>query len=226
MTFAADTCQKIDEKKLDTKKINFTDEAHFHLDGFVNKQNYRIYGTEKLEIRTKPLHPERVTVWAGMNSKGIIGPQFIDGKKTIYGEVYNEILKQAIPEAHSKGFVDGYIRQQDGAPAHRTKANLDLIHESFDDRVIAKGCPARFKKGTDWPPYSPDLNPMNYYMWGSVKDKVYKKRPKTIPELKDKIKRVMEETPESELESMCNNFEKRLRLTISKKGEHIEDILH
>ena len=67
---------------------------------------------------------------------------------------------------------------------------------------------------------------MNYYMWGSVKDKVYKKRPKTIPELKDKIKRVMEETPESELESMCNNFEKRLRLTISKKGEHIEDILH
>lgn len=34
--FAADTCQAIDEKKLGPHKILFTDEAHFHLDGYVN----------------------------------------------------------------------------------------------------------------------------------------------------------------------------------------------
>lgn len=83
--FAANTCQAIDEKKLDPHKIVFTDEAHFHLDGYVNKQNYRIWGTEKPAIRTKPLHPERVTAWAGMSSKGIIGPIFIDGNRTVDG---------------------------------------------------------------------------------------------------------------------------------------------
>jgi len=88
MEFAAETCQLIDEKKLDPRKINFTDEAHFHLDGYVNKQNYRIHGTEKPAIRTKPLHPEKVTVWAGMNSKGILRPQFIEGRNSVDCRVY------------------------------------------------------------------------------------------------------------------------------------------
>ncbi|RWS02163.1 hypothetical protein B4U79_03945, partial [Dinothrombium tinctorium] len=32
------------------KRIWFSDESHFHLDGFVNKQIYRIWGTEKPSI--------------------------------------------------------------------------------------------------------------------------------------------------------------------------------
>lgn len=224
--FAADTCQLIDDKKLDPHKILFTDEAHFHLDGYVNKQNYRIWGTEKPSIRTKPLHPKRVTAWAGMSSKGIVGPIFVDDNKTIDGKRYNQILRQAIPEAKANGMVNDFHWQQDGAPPHRTRENLDFIHKHYDGRVIAKGFPARHKKGMDWPPYSPDLSPMDYYLWGNVKDKVYKNRPTDLPALKQKISDTMSAIPEEELKKTIDNFEKRLRLTISKEGEHIEDMLH
>ena len=47
------------------KKIIFSDEAHFDLSGYVNKQNCRIWGTENPHANIeKPTHPKRVTVWA------------------------------------------------------------------------------------------------------------------------------------------------------------------
>ena len=46
------------------KKIIFSDESHFDLGGYVNKQNYRIWGTENPHAYIeKPTHPKRVTVW-------------------------------------------------------------------------------------------------------------------------------------------------------------------
>ncbi|CAK9813004.1 hypothetical protein ANTPLA_LOCUS7629 [Anthophora plagiata] len=46
-----------------SSKIIFSDEAHFHLDGFVNRQNCRIWGSENpREIVEKQMHPQRVTV--------------------------------------------------------------------------------------------------------------------------------------------------------------------
>ena len=48
------------------KKIIFSDEAHFDLGGYVNKQNYRICGTENPHAYIEmPMHPKRVTIWCG-----------------------------------------------------------------------------------------------------------------------------------------------------------------
>ena len=49
------------------RKIILTEEAHFHLGGYVNKQNYRIWGSENPKVIVeKPFHPQRVTVlWSG-----------------------------------------------------------------------------------------------------------------------------------------------------------------
>lgn len=56
-------------------KIIFSDEAHFHLNGYVNKQNCRIWGNENpREIHEIPMHAQRVTVWYGFWAEGIIGP--------------------------------------------------------------------------------------------------------------------------------------------------------
>ena len=45
------------------KKIIFSDEAHFDLGGYVNKQNCRIWGTENPHAYIeKATHPKRVTV--------------------------------------------------------------------------------------------------------------------------------------------------------------------
>ena len=59
------------------RKIILSDEAHFHLGGFVNKWNCLIWGSENPRIIVeKPLYPQRVTVWCGLWSGGVIGPYF------------------------------------------------------------------------------------------------------------------------------------------------------
>jgi len=49
-----------------SKKIIFSDEAHFQLDGYVNTQNCRIWGAENPRvIHEEPMHAQRATVWCG-----------------------------------------------------------------------------------------------------------------------------------------------------------------
>jgi len=55
--------QRLVENEHFYRKIIFSDEAHFHLDGYVNKQNCRIWGSENPHVvMEKPMHPQRVTV--------------------------------------------------------------------------------------------------------------------------------------------------------------------
>ena len=58
-----------------SNKIFFSGDAHFTLGGYVNKQNYPIWSSEKpLVIEERPLHPEKVTVWCPVWSEGVICP--------------------------------------------------------------------------------------------------------------------------------------------------------
>ncbi|GFT04120.1 uncharacterized protein TNCV_3346601 [Trichonephila clavipes] len=52
-------------------------EAHFWLNGYVNKQNCRIWSEANPQVYVEtPLHPEKPTVWCALWSDGIIGPYF------------------------------------------------------------------------------------------------------------------------------------------------------
>ncbi|GFW08529.1 hypothetical protein TNCV_2775511 [Trichonephila clavipes] len=59
------------------KRILFSDEAHFWLNGYVNKQNCRIWSEANPQVYVEtPLHPEKLTVWCPLWAGGIIGPYF------------------------------------------------------------------------------------------------------------------------------------------------------
>ncbi|GFX18375.1 transposable element Tc3 transposase [Trichonephila clavipes] len=59
------------------KRILFSDEAHFWLNGYVNKQNCRIWSEANPQVYVEtPLHPEKMTVWCALWADGIIGPYF------------------------------------------------------------------------------------------------------------------------------------------------------
>ena len=45
-----------------------------------------------------------------------------------------------------------------------------------------------------WPPRSCDLTPLDYYLWGVVKNNYYADKPETIDALKDNIREVIGET--------------------------------
>ncbi|GFV86031.1 hypothetical protein TNCV_670281 [Trichonephila clavipes] len=59
------------------KRILFSDEAHFWLNGYVNKQNCSIWSEANPQVYVEtPLHPEKLTVWCALWAGGIIGPYF------------------------------------------------------------------------------------------------------------------------------------------------------
>jgi len=63
-------------------KLLLSDEAHFHLSGFVNKQNFRCWpATNPVELHERPLHSSKVTVWCAISSLGIIGPYFFEDER-------------------------------------------------------------------------------------------------------------------------------------------------
>ena len=53
------------------------DETHLRLNGYVSKQNYRYWVRENpRELRMKPLHSQKVTVWCALSKVWIVGPYF------------------------------------------------------------------------------------------------------------------------------------------------------
>ena len=62
------------------------------------------------------------------------------------------------------------------------------------------------------PPYSSDLNPPDYFLWGYLKDRVYQDNPKTTEALKENIKREIIWIPGEMLNTVVDNF--NIRVTV------------
>lgn len=70
----------------------FFDEAHFHLDGVPNRQNYRTWATQDPNIVVEELlHSPRITALIGIGFYGIVGPFFFDGN--VNGLRYLDMLR-------------------------------------------------------------------------------------------------------------------------------------
>ncbi|GFW11567.1 transposable element Tc3 transposase [Trichonephila clavipes] len=55
------------------KRILLSDDAHFWLNGYVNKQNCRIWSEANPQLYVEtPLHPEKLTVWCALWAGGIL----------------------------------------------------------------------------------------------------------------------------------------------------------
>ena len=68
---------------------------------------------------------------------------------------------------------------QNGATPHRTKEVFEAIYNVYENRVIGLGYPKFAYSEIEWPPYSPDLNPCNFFSWVYIKDHCYFKNPTT-----------------------------------------------
>ena len=144
--FALVSRPAIDLQKLPSlakKFIIFTDEVHFDLGGYVNKQNCRIWGTENSHICIeKPKHPKRVTVCCGFSSRDIIGPFFFENKQgaavRVNGDHYRAMLNEFLFTKIEEEDIGNIWFQQDGAIGHTAEATVDVLRPVFEDRIISR----------------------------------------------------------------------------------------
>ena len=205
----------------------FSDECHFHLSGHVNRQNMRFWGTTNPhDTVDAPKSREKVTVWAGIGDFGLIGSYFFEddsgSAETVKTENYLKMMRTwFIPQLKRKSIFKDVVFQQDGAPPHCSKEAIEWLTSQFtSDRLISRN--SSFK----WPPYSPDLNPCDYFLWGYLKSKVYSPYPSTTEELKKNIRREFKKISKETIGKVVENFAARAQLVISKKGGRIEHIFN
>ena len=147
------------------KKIIFSDEAHFDVGKYVNKQNYRIWDTENShEYIGKPTQP--VTVWCGFWFRGIIGQFFFENQQgeavKVNGDRYREMLNEFLFTKIEEEDIGNIWFQQDGATCHTAEPTLDVLHPVFEDRIISR------RADVVWPPRNCDLTPLDCYLWVAV----------------------------------------------------------
>ena len=166
-------CQSISERIENNpgvlNLILFSDEAHFHLSGHVNKQNMRFWASQQPHEHTqRPLSQEKVTVWCALGKRGICGPYFFEdnggNRVTVDSECYIEMMCRKFVAAlrRRRGiYINTVVFQQDGAPPHCSNRTLQCLWQYFPgDRLISRCSDNR------WPPCLPDMNPPDYFLWG------------------------------------------------------------
>ncbi|GFS62700.1 putative transposable element [Trichonephila clavipes] len=115
------------------------DEAHFWLNGYVNKQNCRIWSEANPQVYVEtPLHPEKLTVWCALWAGGIIGPYFFKNDEghnvTVNGDRYRAMITNFFfPELNNHDVQELWF-QQDSATCHTARATIDLLKDTFGDR--------------------------------------------------------------------------------------------
>ncbi|GFY26426.1 transposable element Tc3 transposase [Trichonephila clavipes] len=206
------------------KRILFSDEAHFWLNGYVNQQNCHIWSEASPQVYVEtPLHPEKLTVWCALWAVGIIGPYFFKNDEsrnvTVNGVRYRAMITNFfIPELNNHDVQELWF-QQDGATCHTARATIDLLKDTFGDRLISRFGPV------NWPPRSCDLTPLENFLWGYVKSLVYADKPQTLDHLKDNIRRVIADIRPQMLEKVIESWTSRLDYIRASRCSPIPEII-
>ena len=200
--------KKIEENPKFLRKILWSDKSEFKLNGTVNRHNCCYWAqSNPHEIIPVSNSKQGVMVWCGMNSSGLIGPYFFDGSVTSesYLQMLDDFLWPLVKQQRM-------FFQQDGAPAHYSLDVRNWLNKKFGDRWIGRRGPI------EWPARSPDLTPPDFFLWGYLKNIVYRSEPSTCDELRSRIEEACAEISKDMCKRVCQNVEKRLRLCLETEG--------
>ncbi|XP_076237366.1 uncharacterized protein LOC143181061 [Calliopsis andreniformis] len=111
-------------------------------------------------------------------------------------------------------------REMDGAPAHFGRSVREFLNNTYEDRWIGRLGPVA------WPPRSPDLTPLDFFLWEYVKQKVYGVEIESVDMLRDRIQNAFEEI---KLDGVCASVQdsllRRLQKCVDRQGDVFEHLL-
>lgn len=210
------------------QNIIFSDEATFKLNGEINRQNCRYWAKDNphwmREQHTQ--YPEKVNVWVGIVRNKIIGPYFFEGN--VNGQAYLQFLQRFLiptlvnlfPSRNNPRVPDESLwYQQDGAAPHYAVGVREYLNQVFPNRWIGR-------RGTvEWPPRSPDLTPLDFFLWGHLKNVVYKSRPDNIEELKNRIRIECSNISQITINRVQQEFIDRLGYCQAQEGRQFQHLI-
>ena len=92
--------------------------------------------------------------------------------------------------------------------------------------VLREMCPGpliSLRGGVGWPAWSPDLSPCDFFLWGYLKEKVFKNRSRSLEDLKERIGQEIDAIPPEITRRVMKNFRERLQQCVANDGRHMSD---
>ena len=209
-------CENFYDNFGDPSNVIFSDEAVFKINGQMNRHNCVYYSTENPNLCfEKSVNSPGVTVWAAICSTHVIGPYFFEA--TVTGESYLKMLNDfAFPRIAPLMENGTMWFQQDGAPPHFARQVRQKLDSEFSRRWIGR------RGAVDWPARSPDLSPLDYSVWGIVKDTVHQNNISNVEHLRRSIVDAFTRFDATLCSNILDSLHSRLRDCIANDGGHFE----
>ena len=223
-------CDWISQKlKRTPSRINhiwFFDEAHFHLNSAVNNRNNIFWGSDlPEEITERQLKGPKVTAFVAFNARhGLLGPYWFeeDGKTvTINAARYRDVIAKFYDDL-SATQLEGQHRMawfmQDGAPPHTAQETIAYLRGLFNTRVLA------FDTNQEWSPHNPDLNPLDFWLWGAAKQSIFAEKSRCLDDIKQNVAHYIQQVSPQTARKVGQNFGVRIKACLNRRGAHIESV--
>jgi hypothetical protein len=162
-----------------------------------------------------------INVWAGIVGDCLVGPHVMPHR--LSGNHYRDFLSHDLPKLLEDVELTLTARMwymHNGGPAHFSRAVRGVLNSTYHDRWIGRGEP------TAWPPRSPDLNPLDFYLWGHLNILVYAPPVENQEALHHRIVdayQTMHNYP-GNFERMRRSMMRRVEACIDSHGWHFEHI--
>ena len=214
--------RRVNEDPEFPSRIIFSDESLFTREGIFNSHNMHMWDEENPRVTRLRNYQVRwkLNVWAGIMDTKILGPVILPERLT--GASYTEFLAENLPDFLEEIPLfnrNKIIFQQDGAGPHNARIVTNFLNEQFPGRWMGRYGPIR------WPARSPDLNPLDFFLWGYCKEIMYRQPPENVEELNDKLHHAIFLIEDEVMEKIEENLLKRMRACITMNGGHFEHLL-
>lgn len=221
ISFTEDLVLKMQEKDDFLKDIIWTDEAKFCQRGVYNLKNrhfwasdnpHKVYQVEhqiQFKLNVFCLVMDNLCVFHIYNES-------LNGEK--YLEILQTVVEPFLDNLPVARMVEAWY-QMDGAPAHNTNAVYTKLSTMFGDHWWGNRGPFL------WPARSPDLTPLDFYVWGRLKEIVYATPVVDIDDLRQRIIDGFNSLNPFEIRSATQSVSSRILKCLNENGEHIEHLL-
>lgn len=205
-------------------KVLFTDEATFNKEGVFNSRNSHLWAYENPHATVSRRSQNRfsVNIWAGLLNNRIVGPYILPNRlnSPTYLVFVRDILPELLQKVPLADRMDMWF-QHDGCPAHFGNIVVNHLNATYGQQWIGRGGPV------PWPPRSPDLTPLDFFVWGRMKDLVYSS---PVEDEIDLLARIIEagariQEEENVFPRVRQSLSRRFTLCNEVGGQHFEHLL-